>query len=311
MFFLACLLAITCSVEVYYAVNPSHSVQNFSCIWENMTFHPCSTLENLADYYYPQNDSYIAIYLLDARFTIATNTYLYFSSFTMVEVKPLSTKTQAVISCVYDFSIATYDVDMVIIESIQFQQCGKSNPVILINEGNETVQLAILINTNFIRCHHSAVQILSSIQELQIIDSVFQEVLEYSVYINSHHVENATVKNVAFSSNAIGSLSIHIYTESSLILLNCLFTNNTSEDSQSGSAIKLYNLHNITIFNCSFIKNSPKGAILIDNVHPNNFQVPIIQIRNSKFIDNLARSGGALLLKGYFNITIRFTFHSK
>ena len=302
---LACLLAITCAVEVYYAVNPSDSVQKFSCNRENKIFHPCGTLENLADYYYPQNDSYIAIYLLDTRFTIATNTYFSFTSFTMVEVRPLSNRTQAVINCVYDFSIATYDVDMVIIESIQFQRCGKSNPVIIINEGNKTVQLAKLSNTNFIRCHQSAVQILSSIQELQIIDSVFQEVMEYSVYINSHHVANATVKNVDFSSNAIGSLSFHsISTESSLILLNCLFTNNTSEDSQSGSAIKLYKLHNITIFNCSFSKNSPQGAILIENVHHDIFQAPLIQIQNSMFIDNLARYGGALLLKGYFNITV-------
>ena len=303
----AYLLTITCTMNIYFAINLPNYSSNYSCNRNGEIFHPCGTLENYNAYNFSQPDRHIMIYFMDTNYAISRSIHWSFRFLTMIKIRPWSNETQVVINCSNDFSISCSDVDRFVIVSTHFQHCGETNPVILLHISNTTVQLVRLANTGFFKTSHKPLEILSSIQDLQIINTIFNEVADYAVYINSHHTTRATFKNISFASNPIGSLWFHstsVDFDSSLTLLNCLFTNNTSENTYSERAVRLYSLDRITIINCTFIKNSPQGAILIENIHLKIFQHPIIQIWNSTFINNTAPSGGAVVLKGYFNLTI-------
>ena len=272
-------LPFICSTKIFYVVNNLLS-PNLTCYRDNEIFQPCSTFEVLHSKLYYQNIN--TIYLLDHTFQISGNLYLHFSSHHKVEIKTWSNSSLSTLSCIGgNFSMAFSGIKEVIIQSIQFLQCGGSSPLIMLDTGGGHVKLVKVINVTFNQSGQSSLQIVSDICELQVIDSTFTAGRN-DVDINfKGKVLKATFKGTTFSHSRLGSLITHGFiNESTLSIQNCTFFNNVVADIN----IQLYSLHSVVIKSSHFEENFAYDFIQVENVIN-------MSITSSYFRSNIVQNG--------------------
>ena len=287
-------LPIIGSAKKFYAINSLPS-PNLTCYRDSQQFQPCGTLDILLGQLYYQNIS--GVYLLDRKLQISRNINLKFSSHYKLEIKPWRNNSISILSCNNDFSITFNGIKEIVIHSIQFEECGKSNPLILINVGDLPVKLVQVINVTFIKSGQSSLQLMSDIHELQVIDSAFIGGLN-NVDISSNTVLKANIRSTAFNNNRIGSLITHgSLNKSSLSIQDCTFSNNAV----TGNSIQLYSLNSIEIASSCFEENVANNLIQVENVMN-------ISIVDSCFHSNVVHNGSLLNLRstGHSNASFYF-----
>ena len=276
-------LPIIGSAKEFYAIN-SLASPNLTCYRDNQQFQPCGTFDILLSQLYYQSIS--RIYLLDRKLQISRNIHLKFSSHYKLEIKPWRNNSKSILACNSDFSITFNGIKEIIIHSIQFEECGKSNPLILINVGDLPVKLVEVINVTFIKSGQSSLQIISDINELQVIDSAFTGGLN-NVDISANIVLKANFRSTTFNNNRIGSLRTHgSLNKSSLVIQNCTFSNNVV----ANISIQLYSLNSIEIVSSCFEENVANNLIQVENVMN-------ISIVDSCFHSNVVYNGSLLNLR--------------
>jgi len=270
-------LPIIGSAKDFYALD-TQPAPNYTCFRDNEKFQPCGTLENLL--YFPNINR---IYVLDNSLQISRNTHLNFSSQFKVELKAWRNSTLSTILCENDFSMAFKDVNEVIVQSIQFKQCGQSNPLIMINTGRRPVKLVQIINVSFVQSGQSSLQAVSDIHELQVVGSKFTGGRK-AADINAGTVLKALFINTTFSNNNAGSLIIHnTHNESSLDIQNRSFSDNNVTDSH----IPFYYLHSIVIISSYFERNLAENVIWTEGVN-------LVHVTDSHFYSNVVQNGSVL-----------------
>ena len=149
MLILSCLIANHHNFsqgKEFYVTNSANATQEHSCWFENQIFYPCLTLEQLAEIFTPlsflENDSLIRLIFLQKTCSIYNNISLYFSGLYVVYMKPLTGETT--LDCIGDLSLKYSSVSNITIESIKFNQCGKSIPVITVKSINKLSKVIIL-----------------------------------------------------------------------------------------------------------------------------------------------------------------------
>ena len=276
-------LPIIGSAKEFYAINSLPS-PNLTCYRDNQQFQPCGTFDILLSQLYFHNVS--RIYLLDRKLQISRNIHLKFSSHYKLEIKPWRNNSKSILSCNNDFSITFNGIKEIVIHSIQFEECGKSNPLILINVGDLPVKLVQVINVTFIKSGQSSLQLMSDIHELQVIDSAFTGGLN-NVDISANTVLKANFRSTTFNNNRIGSLRTHgSLNKSSLVIQNCTFSNNVV----ANISIQLYSLNSIEIASSCFEENVANNLIQVENVMN-------ISIVDSCFHSNVVSNGSLLNLR--------------
>ena len=302
MFWCGCMLIFTlrivCSSKEFYVINNLPS-PNVTCYRDNQQFQPCGTLDILLGKLFYQNIS--RIYLLEKTFQISYNMHLNFSSHYKVEIKPWRNNSLPTLVCKSDFSMTFSGIKYIIIRSIQFKECGKSNPIILMDTQECLVMFVQVINVTFIQSGQSSLQITSDVQELQVIEVTFIGG-RYDVDINiSGTVLKALFRSAVFSRNDVGSLIAHgSLNESSLDIQNCTFSNNVVSD----FSIKLYSLHSIAIESSNFEENWANDFIQVEHV----INMTVV---DSCFHSNVMQNGLLVHLGiGRSSITSFFSFHN-
>ena len=292
MLILSCLIANHHDFsqgKEFYVTNSANATQQSSCWFENQTFYPCLTLEKLAEIFTPlpflENDSFIILTFLQKKFSIYNNISLYFSGLYFVDMKPFMGETT--LDCIGDLSLKYSSVSIIIIESIKFYQCGKSIPVIAVKSFNKLSKVFIL-NTDFLESGHGFLKINQNQTFLNMTNCLFDGNKDgYAVDFTSLSLTSFVI-NATFSNN-IGSMRISSATTIvKLVFENCLFINNTSGNTSMGGAVALYHIAG-TYQPRTNGKNLPIGNLLL--------------MYNCTFINNSAKSGGALVIKSSLNFT--------
>ena len=302
MFWCGCILIfilpIICSSKEFYVINNLPS-PNLTCYRDNQQFQPCGNLDILLSQLFYQNFS--RIYLLDRKLQISQNIHLNFSSHYKVEIMPRRNNSFSTLVCNSDFTMTFSGIKEIIIQSIQFKQCGKSNPIILMDTQECLVMFVQVINVTFIQSGQSSLQITSDVQELQVIEVTFIGGRN-DVDINiSGTVLKALFRRAVFSHNDVGSLIAHgSLNESSLDIQNCTFSNNVVSD----FSIKLYSLHSIAIESSNFEENCANDFIQVEHV----INMTVV---DSCFHSNVVQNGLIVHLGcGYSPIASFFSFHN-
>ena len=167
------------------------------------------------------------IYLLDSRFQISQNIHLNFSSHHTVEIKPWRNNLLSTLVCNSDFSMTFSGIKEVLVQSIQFKECGKSNPLIYINTEGWPIMLVHISDIIFSQTGQSSLQIVCKTHELLIVNSTFiggRNGVDISIIGT---VLKVILMGTTFSHNRIGSLITRgMLNKSSLDIQNCTFSNN-------------------------------------------------------------------------------------
>ena len=309
-YILLTLLTFKASLEEFLVTNATSVLRNRTCVRDDVEFYPCFTLMELASGPMIHNDNQF-IYLLDNYLTVEENTTLYFINLAVVKIRPWRNGTLGTIQCVGEVSFAYTDVHLIVMESLKLYHCGKSIPVVTINGTKGTFQEVIIANMNFMGSRLSTINISCKLIKFLILNSQFYETIdEYAIIIDKPQVMHSNFTGVIFSSNEVGAIlysSIsNISNKSSLNIVHCIFVNNTSHNRHSYGALAVNSLLSITIVNCNFHNNSPRGAIQIHNKdYINVLSVPYtLTINESNFVNNTAMHGGALGIEWFFNLII-------
>ena len=265
--FLTCVLPISCSIVNYYIVNDMPLSSNLTCQRYNQYFIPCGTLEWLQEI---TQYSSSRIFFLDHENTISTkNIQLQFSSLEFVELKAWNNTTNSAITCRYDFSASFINVEKVIINSINFNNCGKSAPIIKFGEtSTKVVKLIKIINSRFIGSSHNSVLISTNVVELQVTDSIFNKGKTLAVDFEDFGVvSNITFRNVNFSHNEDGLLKYWAtsHRESFVVISDCIFKNNILSNLDP-LVIDLLSVHSVTLVHSIFIENFAQNVVRTSNV---------------------------------------------
>ena len=302
MFWCGCILIfslpIICSSKEFYGINSQPS-PNLTCYRDNQQFQPCGTLDILLSQLFYQYFS--IIYLLDEKLQISQSIHLNFSSHYKVEIKPWRNNSFSTLVCNSDFTMTFSGIKEIIIQSIQFEQCGKSKPIILMDTREWLVMFVQVFNVTFDQSGQSSLQITSDVQELQVIEVTFIGGRN-DVDINiSGTVLKALFRNAVFSRNNVGSLIAHgSLNESRLDIQNCTLSNNVVSD----FSIKLYSLHSIAIESSNFEENCANDFIQLENV----INMTVV---DSCFHSNVVQNGLIVHLGcGYSPLASFFSFHN-
>ena len=277
-----------------------------------MQFHPCLTLEMLAEEFSINgtgNVSNVSIIFMDENYSVYDNLRLLFSGLSMMELKPWNNYSHVSIHCEGDLTITYSAVRIITIESVQFYDCGKFEPVITFQRTNINFEVVALMNTSFLRSMFGFVRILGEVVKLKVTNCLFSENMNsFGVYIKS--LSSGFFRDLTFVNNAKGSVSfVDITSMSTSNFSHCSFINNTSEGEQFGSSI---NIHNswlaISIVNCTF-KNSSGHAvftrIIKDYLKPS--LTGYLEIINSSFAENSEDYGAALVIDGKYNASVKMS----
>ena len=291
------LLHLVGSAKEFYAVNSLPST-NLTCYRNNETFQPCSTLDILVGQLHSQKIS--RIYLLDRKLQISRNVHLNFSFLYKVTIKPWRNNSFSTLVCNSDFSITFSGVKEATVQSIQFIQCGKSNPLILIDTSGLSVKLLQVINVTFTRSNQSSLKVVSDIHELQVINCTFTGgAKDVSIEITGT-VLKTILRSTTFSHNTVGSFRMHeSLNESSLYIQNCTFSNNNVSDFN----IYLFSINSIVIQSTSFEDNFANNFIQIESVIN-------MSIVDTCFHSNVVQKGSVLQLTGHPSIASLLSFDS-
>ena len=327
--FLTCVLPISCSIVNYYIVNDMPLSSNLTCKRYNQYFQPCGTLEWLQEIT-QYNSS--RVFFLDQENTISTkNIQLQFSSLEFVELKAWNNTTNSAITCRYDFSAAFINMEKVIINSVNFNNCGKSAPIIKFGETSTNVKLIKIINSSFIGSSRNSVLISTNVVELQVTDSIFSKGKTLAVDFEDFAVvSNITFRNVNFSHNEDGLLKYWAtsHRESFVVISDCNFKNNTLSTLDS-LVIDLLSVHSVTLVHSVFIENFVQTVVrtsnvkettiadcyfvsniavfdVVLNVHNKRFRnCSLITVSNTVVINNINKlTGNALLIDGVLSAEI-------
>ena len=291
------LLPLVGSTKEFYAVNSLPST-NFTCYRNNETFQPCSTLDILVGQLHSQKIS--RIYLLDRKLQISRNVHLNFSFLYKVTIKPWRNNSLSTLVCNSDFSITFSGAKEVTVQSIQFKECGKSNPLILIDTSGLSVKLLQIINVTFTRSNQSSLKIVSDIHELQVINSTFTGGAKGVNIEITGTVLKTILRSTTFSHNTVGSFKMHeSLNESSLYIQNCTFSNNNVSD----FSIYLFSINSIVIQSSSFEDNFANNFIQIESVIN-------MSIVDTCFHSNVVQKGSVLQLTGHPSIASLLSFDS-
>ena len=273
------MLPLICTTKIFYAIN-SLSSPDQTCYRDNEQFQPCGTLDILLGQLYFKNIS--RIYLLDRELQISRNIHLNFSSHFKIEIKPWRNNSFSTFVCNSDFSLTFNGIKEIIVQSLQFKECGKSYPLILIDTSGWQIMLVQVINVTFIQSGQSSLQIVSDIHELQVINSTFTGGRN-DVDINATEtVLKAMFKGTTFNHNRIGSVVTHGSLEESILVIeNCIFSNNIV---MTNFNIRLNSFHTIVVVSTCFEENLAKYIIQVENVIN-------ISIMNTFFHSNVVLNG--------------------
>jgi len=295
IFLIIFTLPIICSTsENFYVIN-SLPTPNLTCYRHNEQFQPCGTLEILLNF--SQNVG--RIYLLDSQIKISRNIHLQFLSQHKVMIKAWRNNLFSTVICNNsDFSMAFNGIkNEVVVQSIQFSNCAKSRPLLLIHAEQWPVKLVVILNVTFLYSGQSSLVIGSDIQELKIINSTFTGG-QKGVDINTGTVFKAILTNTTFSHNKIGSLISHGYlNKSSLDMQNFIFSNNVGTD----FSILLYSFHSIVIISSYFERNFADNFVRVENAIN-------ISIEDTFFNGNVVQKGSVLHLRSGVSIVSYFFF---
>ena len=308
-YILLTLLTFKASLEEFLVTNATSVLRNRTCIRDDVEFYPCFTLMELASGPMTHNDNQF-IYLLDNYLTVEENITLYFINLAVVKIRPWRNGTQGTIQCVGEVSFAYTDVRLIVMESLKLYHCGKSMPVVIINGTKGTFQEVKIANTIFMGSRLNTINISCKLIKLLILNSQFYETIdEYAIIIHKPQVMHSNFTGVIFSSNEVGAIFYSsISNKSSLNIIHCIFVNNTSHNNHSYGALAVNSLLSITIVNCNFHNNSPRGAIQIQIHNEDNITVLSVPytltINESNFVNNTSTNGGALVLEWFFNLSI-------
>ena len=298
------------ATSTYYITNSTINVKNHTCLVENMLFDQCLTLEMLAEDFNSNgtivNASNVSVIFINQNYYMHENLKLLFIAISAVQLKPWITNRHVSIYCMGDLSIIYSGIRIITIESVEFYDCGKFQPLITFSKTNTTTEMIALINSSFHRSIYGSIHICGQVVELKVINCLFCENMnEYGVHIES--VSSVDFKNSTFSNNAAGSVIFYGLTETaSSKFSHCYFRNNTSEDETYGSAIDVHNISLLNIFikNCTFQKSvGPSVRINTGLIKP-IYLVGSIEITNSNFQENVAHSSGDVVINGIFNISV-------
>ena len=161
-------------------------------------------------------------------------------------------------------------MEKVIINSVNFNNCGKSSPIIKFSEtSTKLVKLIKIINSRFIRSSHNSVLISTNVVELQITDSIFNKGKTLAVDFEDFCVvSNITFRNVNFSHNEDGLLKYCAtsHRESFVVISDCNFKNNILSTLDS-LVIDLSSVHSVTLVHSVFIENFAQNVVKTTNVN--------------------------------------------
>ena len=201
--------------------------------------------------------------------------------------------------CNSDFSITFSGAKEATVQSIQFKECGKSNPLILIDTSGLSVKLQV-INVTFSRSNQSSLKIVSDIHELQVINSTFTGGKKGVNIEITGTILKTILRSTTFSHNKVGSFKMHkSLNESSLYTQNCTFSNNNVTD----FSIYLYSINSIVIQSSSFEDNLADNFIKVEGVIN-------MSIVDTCFHSNVVQKGSVLQLTGHSLIASLLSFDS-
>ena len=270
----AFILPTACSIEEYYAISHPPLSSNLTCKRDNRVFEPCGTLERLNDIPHSYQANSTSIYLLDGEYMISRNTHLKFSSLEFVQIRAWNKSTTSFIICNnHDFSAQFISIEKIIIDSIGFHGCGKSEQM----SGTIVVKLIQITRSSFVWRILNSLIIKSNANELQVTNCIFNKGKATAVYIQSDSVSNATFKNVSFNHREAGSINHGISHESNLVISNCIFYKSSTGD----SIITINSINSVAITYSFFSENSVWNILWTQNTDK-------VIIANCKFNSNIA-----------------------
>ena len=301
------------ATSTYYVTNSTMNVKNHTCHGENTLFDQCLTLEMLAEVLSNGtiiNGSNVSVIFINQNYYVHDKLKLLFIGISAVQLKPWITKHHVTVYCMGDLSITYSGVRIIAIESVEFYDCGKFQPLITFSKTNTTTEMIALINSSFHRSIFGSIHIRGQVVELKVINCLFSENRnDYGINIES--VSSVDFKNSTFSNNAAGSVIFSGLTAIALSKFNhCYFFNNTSKYERFGSAIDVQiSLLDLFIKNCTFQKSvGPSVSIIISlDLHSPIYLAGNIEITNSNFLENVACSGGDVVIERILNISVRMS----
>ncbi len=307
-FYLALLVLpyIYCSADEYYVTNSDVPIRNLTCSVEGEILYPCGTLESLVNKTFSENTS---INFIHSYYFIKYNYYIKFSDSTSVVIKPWTRGYHASLVCEEgDISFEFDNVKMIILDFVEFRQCGKTNAIVRVTE-NGAIETITVGNTAFISTSYKSVEIWGCTNELHILNCRFESNSDYGLYINNTSMSSlniyqitstAVISNTVFVHNQHGALYL-TFPSLHLSIVDCNFQNNSAES--GNSAILIINYPSIalkgiyykekctsysaaipspslTVNNCIFENNKGPGIETKGNCHIN------INVYNSTFQNN-------------------------
>ena len=275
-----------------------------------MLFDQCLTLEMLAEDFNSngtiKNASNVSFIFINQNYHVRDNLKLLFIGISVTQLKPWIAKHHVTVYCMGDLSITYSSVRIITIESVEFYDCAKFQPLITFSKTNTTTEMIALINSSFHRSMFGSIHIRGQVFELKVINCLFSaNVNDYGVSIES--VASADFKNSTFSNNAAGSVMFSGLTAiASSKFRFCYFLNNTSKYAKYGSAInvKIF-LLDLSIKHCTFQKSvGPSVRITISLFYSLRYLVGNIEIMNSNFLENEEHFDGDVAIEGILSISV-------
>ena len=181
---------------------------------------------------------------------ISRDIHLKFSSLEFVQIRAWKRSTTSLIMCNdHDFSAYFFNIDKIIIESVEFHDCGKSKRI----SGNDAVKLVQITRSSFVESSPNSPWIKSNVSELQVTNCIFNKGKATVVYIQSNSASNAAFKNVSFKHSEAGSIEYcDISLESKLVVSNYIFYNISTD----GPVINVHRVDSVEITYSVFTENS-------------------------------------------------------
>ena len=243
----AFILPTVCNIEEYYAISHSALTSNLACERDNRVFEPCGTLERLNDTLHSYQGNSTSIYLLDSEYMISRDIHLNLSSLKFVQIRAWKKNTKSLIICSnHDFTARFFNVDKIIIDSVGFDDCGKSKQ----RSGNIVVKIA---RSSFVESSPNSPWVKSNGSELQVTNCIFSKGKANVVYIQSDSDSNATFKNVSFNHSEACSIQHYgISHKANLVVSNCIFDNISNDE----SVIRVSLINSVAITYSFFSENS-------------------------------------------------------
>ena len=283
------------SGNAFYVIDSLTSPANQTCYRQGQIFQPCDTFNYYSFTLQSHSGINISIYLLDSSYQLNRNSHFSFTGY-HVQIRPWDINTQATINCTNYTFYLQLDTDIIIIQSVQFLDCGEFGlPVISLTRGRRLSQLFQILDLCFNKSRYTSIKVDSDVLEMKIYNTTFVEGVTEVIVIDSE-VSTVTFEHNKFIRNKARVIYFWpIELPSNLTISNSNFDSNTYDFSES--SIVLSYLHQVTITGCSFTGHSPKGVALLRFID-------FVNVINSTFSNNRAQVGGALRIIGSFQSSV-------